>query len=53
MPFKSEAQQKYMFANHPEIAKKWAKKHGTIKNKKGKKKSKKELKEAVLKARAS
>jgi hypothetical protein len=25
MPFKSEAQRKYMFAKHPKIAKKWAK----------------------------
>ena len=24
MPFKSEAQQAYMFANHPKLAKKWA-----------------------------
>lgn len=24
MPFKSEAQRKWMFANHPEMAKKWA-----------------------------
>ena len=25
MPFKSEKQKKFMFANHPEIAKKWMK----------------------------
>jgi len=25
MPFKSEAQKKYMFAEHPKIAKQWAK----------------------------
>lgn len=25
MPFKSEAQRKYMFAKHPSIAQKWAK----------------------------
>lgn len=24
MPFKSEAQRKWMFANHPEMAKEWA-----------------------------
>ena len=24
MPFKSEAQRKWMWANHPEIAKRWA-----------------------------
>ena len=25
MPFKSEAQRKYMYAKHPEIAKRWQK----------------------------
>lgn len=25
MPFKSNAQRRFLFANHPEIAKKWAK----------------------------
>lgn len=25
MPFKSEKQRKYMWANHPEIAKRWTK----------------------------
>ena len=25
MPFKSDAQRKYLFAKHPEIAKRWAK----------------------------
>ena len=35
MPFKSKKQMKYMFANKPEIAKRWAKKYGT-KIKKGK-----------------
>lgn len=25
MPFKSKAQQRYMFARHPRIAKRWAK----------------------------
>lgn len=36
MPFKSKKQKKYMFANIPEIAKKWAKKYGTkiVKSKK-------------------
>jgi len=28
MPFKSKAQQRFMFARHPEIAKRWAKKYG-------------------------
>ena len=31
MPFKSYKQQQYMFIHHPKIAKKWAKKYGTIK----------------------
>lgn len=29
MPFRSAKQRKYMFANHPRIAKRWAKKYGT------------------------
>ena len=28
MPFKSEAQRRFMHAKHPEIAKKWDKKYG-------------------------
>jgi hypothetical protein len=28
MPFKSKAQRSYLYANHPNIAKKWTKKHG-------------------------
>lgn len=28
MPFKSKAQQKFMFAKHPQIAKRWADKYG-------------------------
>lgn len=32
MPFKSKAQQKYMFAKHPKLAKRWAKKYGVSKN---------------------
>lgn len=27
MPFKSKAQMKYMYANHPEIAKRWREKY--------------------------
>ncbi len=27
MPFKSKAQMRYMFANHPEIAKRWESEH--------------------------
>ena len=32
MPFQSEAQKKFMFARHPEIAKRWAHKYGTPEN---------------------
>jgi hypothetical protein len=28
MPYKSEKQRKFMYANHPEIAKRWSKKYG-------------------------
>lgn len=28
MPFKSEKQRKYMYSQHPEIAKRWSKKYG-------------------------
>lgn len=31
MPFKSKAQQKWMFANKPEMAKEWASKTSSIK----------------------
>jgi len=36
MPFKSEAQRRYMYANHPKIAKRWSaeEKSGTYKKKK-------------------
>jgi hypothetical protein len=27
MPFKSEAQRAYLFINHPEVAKRWAKEY--------------------------
>ena len=38
MPFRSVKQRKFLFANHPKIAKKWAAKYGTrIRPKKGKK----------------
>ena len=36
-PFRSAKQRRYMFAKHPKIAKRWAKKYGT-KIKKGKRK---------------
>ncbi len=29
MPFKSAKQRRFMFARHPKIAKRWAKKYGT------------------------
>jgi|18_taG_2_1085343.scaffolds.fasta_scaffold154101_2 hypothetical protein len=29
MPFESEKQKRYLFKNHPEIAKKWVKKYGS------------------------
>lgn len=38
-PFKSKAQRKYMWAKHPEVAKKWVKKYGSkVRPKKGRKK---------------
>jgi hypothetical protein len=45
MPFKSKAQQKFMFAKHPKIAKRWAKETKNMKSlpkrvKKSKKKGK-------------
>ena len=42
MPFKSERQRRYLWRNHPEVAKKWADKYGSKTKKKTKtKKSKK------------
>lgn len=38
MPFKSAKQRRYLFAKHPKIARKWAKKYGT--KVRGKKKNK-------------
>jgi hypothetical protein len=32
MPFKSVAQQRFMFSQHPEMAKRWAKETPNIKN---------------------
>lgn len=29
MPFQSEAQRRYMWKNHPAIARRWAKKYGS------------------------
>jgi len=41
MPFKSYKQQQYMFIHHPKIAKRWAKKYGTLKKSKTTKTKKK------------
>lgn len=38
MPFKSRKQEKWMWKNKPKLAKKWAKKYGSYKRKKSKKK---------------
>lgn len=44
MPFKSYEQQAYMFKYHPEIAKKWAEEHGTLKKPKSYKPKKRKKK---------
>lgn len=44
MPFKSEKQKRYLFANEPEIAKQWASKYGTKPKPKAKAKSTKKKK---------
>ncbi len=42
MPFKSEKQRRYLYANEPEIAKRWSEKYGSKPApKKGKAKAKK------------
>ena len=42
MPFHSVKQRKFMYSQHPDIAKRWAKKYGNkIIKKKGKKKKRK------------
>ena len=41
MPFKSKKQEKYMWANKPKVAQKWANKYGSHKQKKKIKKQKK------------
>ena len=43
MPFRSEKQRRFMYSQHPEIAKRWSKDYGgKIMAKKKKKKAKKE-----------
>jgi len=37
MPFKSERQRRFLWARHPEIAKKWTKKYGSKVRKKRRK----------------
>lgn len=32
MPFKSDAQRRYLYAQHPEIAQRWTAEYGTPKN---------------------
>lgn len=39
MPYKSEAQRKFMHAKHPEIAERWDKEHPAKKDKKKRKRS--------------
>ena len=41
MPFRSEKQRKFMYSQHPEIAKRWSAKYGNKIMKKKKKPSKK------------
>jgi len=40
MPFKSLKQQKFLFMKKPKLARKWAKKYGTIKKRKRSRKMK-------------
>jgi len=37
-PFKSKKQEKFLWATHPDIARRWENKYGTYKGKKKKKK---------------
>jgi hypothetical protein len=39
MPFRSEKQRRYMWANHPRIAARWAKSYGSRPRRKRKRKS--------------
>lgn len=48
MPFRSKAQRRFLYANHPEIAKRWEKEtHNPLPERKGKTKHQKAL--AMLK----
>ena len=46
MPFRSEEQRRFMWAKHPEIAKRWTKEHGSkiVPNKKQRSAVKRKLK---------
>jgi hypothetical protein len=47
MPFKSKAQQRFMYAKHPDIAKRWEDKYGIPKNMPKHVKAKKTVKRKV------
>ena len=49
MPFKSYKQQKYLFAKEPALAKKWAKKYGSLKKPKGGKERTRRVAKRLLK----
>ena len=48
MPFKSEKQKKFMFANKPDIAKKWTEKYGSKPEDEKKKKNKKQALRMII-----
>jgi len=48
MPFKSEAQRRYLFMHEPKLAKKWAHKYGTPSNLPYHKKKKKKRSKQVM-----
>jgi len=43
MPFQSNKQQRFMWANHPDIARRWTKKYGSV--------SKKAIRKKLLKGK--
>ena len=54
MPFKSEAQRRFLYAKHPEIAKRWTEKYGsTIQGKQGNPVAKKKRKVGTALYRAT
>lgn len=52
MPFQSEAQRRYLWAKHPQLARKWADKYGTPKNLPEHKASRDKVTAALMKQRA-